>query len=151
MWDISPIQALRQCVELLGNYPRSLSVAINRALQLELDKSNNPAATRLKEELTELTEQEKANRLTDAGTPMRLLFQFYVGLIEEREDPAYYGKTVTPEDADKVLLRWRLSDKEYRVIYGGLDVFGTGVSTSGQALPVFSRFALSFCLLISDF
>lgn len=32
----------------------------------------------------------------------------------------YNGKTVTPQDATKVLLRWRLDDGDYRVIYGDL-------------------------------
>jgi hypothetical protein len=115
------IQALRQCVELLGKYPESLSVALPRGLQLELERSSNPAATRLKEALKGLTEQEKMNRLMDAGTPMRLLFEFYVmGLVEDNEDPAYYGKTVNPKDSDKILLRWKISDKEYRVIFGDL-------------------------------
>ena len=34
--------------------------------------------------------------------------------------PAYYGMTVIPKDADKVLLRWKVSDNEYRVIFGDL-------------------------------
>jgi hypothetical protein len=33
---------------------------------------------------------------------------------------AYNGKTVTPRDATKVLLRWRLDDGDYRVIFGDL-------------------------------
>jgi hypothetical protein len=115
------IQALRQCVELLGEYPESLSIALPRGLQVELDRSSSPAATRLREELKELKEQDKMNRIIDAGKPIRLLFEFYImGLVEGNKDPAYYGKTVTPKDADKVLLRWKLSDKEYRVIYGDL-------------------------------
>ena len=28
--------------------------------------------------------------------------------------------SLTPKDADKVLLRWKVSDKEYRVIFGDL-------------------------------
>jgi hypothetical protein len=32
----------------------------------------------------------------------------------------YYGKTVIPKDADKVLLRWKLDDGQYRVIFGDL-------------------------------
>jgi hypothetical protein len=32
----------------------------------------------------------------------------------------YYGNVVTPKDADKVLMRWKLSDNEYRVIFGDL-------------------------------
>jgi outer membrane lipoprotein-sorting protein len=32
----------------------------------------------------------------------------------------YHGKTVTPKDVGKILLRWKLDDGEYRVIYGDL-------------------------------
>ena len=113
-------QALRQCVELLGKYPGSLSVGLPSGLQLELDKSDSPAAMRLKEELKALTEQERVNRLMDVGTPMRYLVEFYTGFIDDRKDPAYYGTTVTPQDAGKVLLRWKVSDNEYRVIFGDL-------------------------------
>lgn len=35
-------------------------------------------------------------------------------------DGAYNGKTVTPQDASKVLARWRLDDGDYRVIFGDL-------------------------------
>ncbi|SIN87834.1 hypothetical protein SAMN05444166_1404 [Singulisphaera sp. GP187] len=40
----------------------------------------------------------------------------------QREHPecVYHGKSVTSQDADKVLLRWKLDDDEYRVIYGNL-------------------------------
>jgi hypothetical protein len=27
---------------------------------------------------------------------------------------------VTPQDADKVLMRWKLSDNQYRVLFGSL-------------------------------
>jgi hypothetical protein len=35
-------------------------------------------------------------------------------------DFAYYGQTVTPQDNDKVLLRWKLDDGKYEVIFGDL-------------------------------
>lgn len=35
-------------------------------------------------------------------------------------DAAYYGKTVGPSDKDKVLLRWKLEDGRYQVIFGDL-------------------------------
>jgi len=38
----------------------------------------------------------------------------------EDRDVAYYGKTVGPDDEDKVLLRWKLDDDRYQVIYGDL-------------------------------
>ena len=33
---------------------------------------------------------------------------------------AYYGKTIKPSDKDKVLLRWKLDDGRYEVIFGDL-------------------------------
>jgi outer membrane lipoprotein-sorting protein len=35
-------------------------------------------------------------------------------------DAAYHGKTVGPKDKDKVLLRWKLDDGRYEVIFGDL-------------------------------
>jgi hypothetical protein len=37
-------------------------------------------------------------------------------------DPATFGPTVTANDANKVLLRWKLSDGQYRVILGDLQI-----------------------------
>jgi hypothetical protein len=114
------IEGLKQCVELLGQYPGSISVAPPEGIQSELDQSDSPAATRLKDELKAMTAQERINRLMEAGTPMRRVHRFFMGLVNDRKDPAYYGQTVTPKDADKVLLRWKVSDNEYRVIFGDL-------------------------------
>jgi hypothetical protein len=35
-------------------------------------------------------------------------------------DYAYYGKTVGPNDKNKVLLRWKLDNGKYQVIFGDL-------------------------------
>src|SRR5262245_37034500 len=35
-------------------------------------------------------------------------------------DAAYHGKTVGPDDKDRVLFRWKQPDGDYRVIYGDL-------------------------------
>ena len=114
------IQGLSQCVELLGKYPGSISVAPPGGIQSELDASDSPAAVRLKEELKGLTEQDRVNRLMDAGTPLRRVYRFFTGLMHDKKDAAYYGRNVTPKDPDKVLLRWKVSDSEYRVIFGDL-------------------------------
>jgi hypothetical protein len=73
---------------------------------------------RLKEELKGLTGLEKDYKKMDALKPIRFLNKFYFGLGSK--DSAYYGKTVTPKDTDKVLMRWKVSDNEYRVIFGDL-------------------------------
>ena len=56
---------------------------------------------------------------------------FLGALVEDKKDPAYYGETVTPKDKDKVLMRWKVSDNEYRVIYG--DLLAETVATEKMA------------------
>jgi outer membrane lipoprotein-sorting protein len=52
--------------------------------------------------------------------PIQGAVMFYMMLVQEKKEPAYYGKTVTSKDVDEVLLRWKVSDNKYRVIYGDL-------------------------------
>ena len=48
--------------------------------------------------------------------------QFFGELEAEGKDPVYRGATVTAADSDKVLLRWKLDDGRYRVIFGDLRI-----------------------------
>jgi hypothetical protein len=115
------IQGLKKCVELLGNYPDPERLEnFFTVIRSALEKSETPAALRLKEEIKGLSKQEKDIRFTRAAIPIINLTEFYNALVQDKRDPAYYGKTITPKDADKVLMRWKLSDNEYRVIYGDL-------------------------------
>ena len=111
------IEGLKQCVELFGRYPEKIDLTIFWA---EVEKSETIAALQLKEELKELTGLERDNRKMDTLKPIRFLNKFCLELSDTNEDFAYYGKTVTPIDTDKVLMRWKASDNEYRVIYGDL-------------------------------
>ena len=45
---------------------------------------------------------------------------FYQKLANEGREPEYFGATVEPGDAEAVLIRWKLDDERYRVIYGDL-------------------------------
>ncbi len=122
-------EGLKQSAELFGEYPESLGVAYytgrssdrpSEDLESRLNKSDTPAAVRLKEELKGLTEQDRKLRLGDIRMRMFRGSMFYMDLTNDEKDPMYYGKTVTPKEADKILMRWKISDKEYRVIYGDL-------------------------------
>jgi len=113
------IQGLKRVVELLGKYPEELTDSGATVLRL-VEKSETPAAMRLKEEVKGLTKDATGNKLADFLMPIRGLGRFCDILEYDKKDPAYYGKTVTPKDADKVLLRWKVSENEYRVIYGDL-------------------------------
>ena len=89
--------------------------------------SNNPTAValKLKEELAgeidKLPDQEKAKKIMDIMRPAQSLGIFHIMLVQERKEPAYYGDVVGSADADKVLLRWKTGENEYRVIYGNLN------------------------------
>jgi hypothetical protein len=113
------IQGLKLLVELLGKYPEKIT-GVDETVPRLAEKSETPAAIRLREEIKGLTENEISNKLVDFLMPIRGLTLFYDRFQHSRKDPAYYGKTVTPKDANKVLMRWKVSDSEYRVIYGDL-------------------------------
>jgi len=47
----------------------------------------------------------------------------YFGTLQtEGKEAVYNGQTVTAADANKVLLRWKLDDAQYRVIFGDLRI-----------------------------
>ena len=51
---------------------------------------------------------------------IRSAIAFYVALEKAGADVAYNGDRVGMGDFDRVLMRWRLDDGNYRVIYGDL-------------------------------
>jgi outer membrane lipoprotein-sorting protein len=53
-------------------------------------------------------------------SPARLGFAVINSIQRHNPDAAYYGKTVGPEGARKVLFRWKRSDDNYQVIFGDL-------------------------------
>ena len=65
----------------------------------------------------ELSEADKTRIKTSFG---KLPLYFIKNLGQVHKDVAYYGNEVSAQDFDRVLLRWRLEDGRYRVIYGDL-------------------------------
>jgi hypothetical protein len=61
------------------------------------------------------TQEEMEDILSIQGVCM-----FYGKLVKENKDAAYYGGSVTALDVEKVLMRWKISDDQYRVIFGDL-------------------------------
>ena len=48
--------------------------------------------------------------------------RFFQGLVRDGAEPEYFGKSVTPDQADAVLIRWNVEDGRQRVVYGDLRV-----------------------------
>jgi len=68
--------------------------------------------------LSEPMQQELMNKIMTLKGPVF----FYNKLVQEDKDPVYHGDKVTAEFGDAVLMRWKVSDKQYRVIFGNLTV-----------------------------
>ena len=67
----------------------------------------------------------------DIMRPVQSLGMFYMTLVQGKKEPVYYGDKVVAADSNTVLMRWKISDNEYRVIYG--DLTAENVSTEQLA------------------
>jgi hypothetical protein len=65
-------------------------------------------------------EQRKHEKLYRQVFDAEKGFNVFNGVYMSNPDVAYYGKTIGPSDKDKVLLRWKLDDGRYQVIFGDL-------------------------------
>jgi hypothetical protein len=66
------------------------------------------------------TDKEKKKEAEEKIYDIFFASAFYGKLIRENKDVAYYGDKITVQDSDKELMRWKISEDEYRVIYGDL-------------------------------
>jgi anti-sigma factor RsiW len=115
------VEGLRLCVQFLGQYPESLDPTDLLAAFLNLGASPTPAAKELAEEIARTGFQgETARKTMETMKPLQALIMFYTSLAQQGLDPVYYGKSVRPGDAGLVLLRWKVAENEYRVIFGDL-------------------------------
>ena len=100
--------------DLAGEYPDTLGDKGGKTFMKELEALLGPMRD------LKPNEPPKEKYLTDVALPIVGLVKFYQTLVEGKKDAAYYGEFVTPTDADLVLMRWKVSDNEYRVIFGDL-------------------------------
>ena len=114
------LDGLRLFAELTdGRYPNSMPVAIVEGCKA-FTKKHGGQTEELSEKRLEIVETLASSALFHgklvnspkyvAGKP-----------VGKDNDVAYYGGRVRVEDADSVLLRWKVSDNQYRVIYGDLN------------------------------
>jgi outer membrane lipoprotein-sorting protein len=126
------IEGLRLFAELAGSYPKKISMMelaqetiafMTNKDVLEKIKEKIPEAAGLDyDELDKLDQNQIMNKTMQITQPLQSPGFFYMMLVQEKREPVYYGQTVGPEDTDAVLLRWKVSDNEYRIIFGDLSV-----------------------------
>ena len=106
------ILGLKLFANTTGKYPESLEY---KAFTAEYKKLFPPDPNSYDNLSDEERTQKTNESLSFAGPAF-----FYRTLTEENKDPMYFGETVGPSNADKVLLRWKLDGGQYRVIFGDL-------------------------------
>jgi len=107
------VKALRIYAELFdGHYPRVTRVQPGVLHDEMFKKVGIPpdAAT---------TEQKRSSEYANVLVATTGFSWFY-RIQKEVPDVAYYGKSVEPNDKNKVLARWKLDADKYQVIYGDL-------------------------------
>ncbi len=125
----SAIEGLRKFTEIAGRYPKNLNLMNLMSEMQEVKKEEMKQERKaLKQAQKNMTEEEKhaaietmQQEMMQEMMPIMSVGQFYMRLVQEKRDPMYYGENVTPADSDLILLRWRLDDGKYRVIFGDLD------------------------------
>ena len=108
------ILGLRLFANTTGKYPESLEY---KAFTVEYKKLFPPDPN----SYDNLYDEERTQK-TNEGLSIAGPVFFYRTLTEENKEPLYYGETVEPGDSSEVLLRWKLDDDQYRVIFGDLHV-----------------------------
>ena len=108
------IKGLKLFADAVGKYPENLDY---KAFKKEYKRLFHPDPNSY-DDLSDEERTQKTNEGLSHAAPAFL----YRKLIGENREPAYYGETVKPGDSSKVLLRWKLDDGQYRVIFGDLSV-----------------------------
>jgi outer membrane lipoprotein-sorting protein len=134
------IEGLKFFAEILGSYPKTLDIMGLMKEFAAIAHSQNPteAAKRLKEKMDTLEkdstlEKDEGKAMAQAMEmmrPIQSLAMFYMMMQQNKKEPVYYGESVRPGEVGSVLLRWKISDDQYRVIFGDL----TAVDVTAEQL-----------------
>lgn len=89
-----------------------------------LDRLNNErgifASTDDEDKEKARREERAAQRMREAVPKQREGFLHLWAIVQEDRDVVYNGEAVLAEDKEKILLRWKLDDGQYQVIFGDL-------------------------------
>jgi outer membrane lipoprotein-sorting protein len=118
------MKELKKLEEDMGDTTEMTKEEIRNAV---MKKSESTFLKKLMEDMggtTEMTNEEFRNSLMKKSMeimrPLQSIGFFYMTLVADKKEPVYYGEFVSPDDPDKVLLKWKESDDHHRVIFGDL-------------------------------
>ncbi|MHC4545917.1 MAG: LamG-like jellyroll fold domain-containing protein, partial [Planctomycetota bacterium] len=117
------VEGLKLFAELAGKYPKDLNLMTLMQQVGKLRDSQSPAAEKIRQKLEQAkSDEERVTALMEIMQPIQSIGMFYMTLVQDGNEPAYYGDKVTPEFPHAVLMRWKIEDGKYRVIFGDLTV-----------------------------
>jgi outer membrane lipoprotein-sorting protein len=124
MDEQSAITGLRKYMDMIGRYPESLNLMalMDGVQKAAKDGSSIKNKNFDPNQFKNMSQDERLKWTTEQTMSIQSIGIFYMTLVQEKKDPAYYGKTVTPGDAQAILLRWKASDTTYKVVMGDLSV-----------------------------
>ena len=115
------IEALRIAAEFTGSYPASLDVDAIQQLMKDIVSADTPAARQLREQLKNAGSPEAAAALNQERLMKIMVMVTFTRMLGiQQAEPLYHGDVVTPANAQLPLMRWKLSDTQYQVIFGDL-------------------------------
>jgi outer membrane lipoprotein-sorting protein len=115
------IEGLALFAEFAGKYPQSLNLITLVQDICKLRDGQSPAAEQFRQKLEQAeSEEQRTAERREMMQPIQSLGMFYMMLVQDEKEPSYYGESVGPDNANAVLLRWKVSDDQYRVVYGDL-------------------------------
>ncbi len=126
MTEEAALEGLKFFAETMRQYPKKVDLmSLMQEFSALKDSENlTEAGKRLDEEMGTLTMEERSKKVMEKVMelmqPVQSLGMFYMTLVQDKKEPAYYGQSVGPDDAEAVLMRWKISDDQYRVIFGDL-------------------------------
>ncbi|MCP4262312.1 MAG: hypothetical protein GY774_33145 [Planctomycetes bacterium] len=122
MTEETALEGLKFFAEITGRYPKKVDLlSLAQEFQaIKNSKNLTEAGQRLDEEMGLLTREERSKKIMGLMQPVQSLGMFYMTLVQGKNEPAYYGQSVAPDDAEAVLIKWKVSEGKYRVIFGDL-------------------------------
>lgn len=98
------LEGLRLFADTVGSYPANLAY---ESLKVELWRSDGARRAAVGPMVLKMFR-------------IRLASDFYGQLVKDGRAVVYHGSSVRPGDGQRVLMRWRVDDDKYRVVFGDL-------------------------------
>ena len=133
MNEEAAIEGLRLFAEFGGEYPKNLNMMSLVRQSLKLEDSQSAAAEQFRQKLEQAESvEQRVVLIMELMRPPQSLGGFYMMLVQDNKEPVYYGETVGPDDEEAVLMRWKISEGQYRVIFGDLSALDVTAEELGE-------------------